>query len=356
MPNIAIRADGGIQTGMGHIIRCLALANELRNQGANVIFLSRYEEGIKKIALEGFEICRIDISGNLTPCGYDYGSPEELRLDAEIVSKALKKNRIDAIIIDTYNTTAEYFLKFQSLVKAVAYIDDTNRAIFPVDVLINGNIYAEYLKYKKYSEKGLLLLGLEYNLTRREFRDLPHKVTRNKAKEFLITSGGSDPFSICSRLVQMLANCEKMDEAIFHVVAGAGFVNLDLLLRLQENDKRIRIHHNVEKIWELMQEVDVAISSAGSTLYELCACGTPALSFIMADNQVYIAENMNKLGYIKTLGWHYQVCQEILQERVSEIMFDPGYRAELSEKMQKLVDAKGPERAAFKILKYLNSI
>ncbi|MCR5796546.1 MAG: hypothetical protein K6G63_01315 [Eubacterium sp.] len=35
-----------------------------------------------------------------------------------------------------------------------------------------------------------------------------------------------------------------------------------------------------------MQKCDIAISAAGSTLYELCACGVPTITYTTADNQI----------------------------------------------------------------------
>jgi len=54
--------------------------------------------------------------------------------------------------------------------------DDLNKFVYPVDVLINGNITAPALNYAKYSDDELMLLGLKYNLIRDEFKNLPERI------------------------------------------------------------------------------------------------------------------------------------------------------------------------------------
>jgi len=66
-------------------------------------------------------------------------------------------------------------LKLKPHVRKLCYIDDLNKFVYPVDVLINGNITAPALNYAKYSDDELMLLGLKYNLIRDEFKICPRE-------------------------------------------------------------------------------------------------------------------------------------------------------------------------------------
>ena len=44
-----IRADGNEKIGMGHIMRCLTVADALRKQGEEVLFLTADEKPVKFI-------------------------------------------------------------------------------------------------------------------------------------------------------------------------------------------------------------------------------------------------------------------------------------------------------------------
>ena len=58
----------------------------------------------------------------------------------------------------------------------------------------------------------------------------------------------------------------------------------------------------VEKVAELLLGCDLAISAAGTTLYELCAAGVPTLAFSMSDNQELFAKQMAAAGAVTYLG------------------------------------------------------
>lgn len=327
MRRIGIRADGGPIIGMGHIMRCLSLANEFRKYGYKVYFLSKLEEGIKKIREQGFEV--IYLKG-----------VKEVR---EVV-EAIKEYRIDILFIDSYNISEEYFLQIKPYVNKLGYIDDLNKFAYLVDILINGNITAEYMDYKKYSEDQLMLLGPKYNLTREEFRNLPERKINKQIKEIMITTGGSDPYNMSGKIVNMILTDEKFKRLKINVIVGQAFSNKEALREISKLNSNVILHQNVRKISDIMLRADIAISAGGSTLYELCACGTPTLAFIMAENQKSIVETLDNLGYIISLGIYNQVTRTSLIDRLNELYADFDLRVQLSKRMQSLIDAKGVER------------
>ena len=95
-----------------------------------------------------------------------------------------------------------------------------------------------------------------------------------------------------------------------------------------------------------MEKADLAISAGGTTLYELSAKGTPAISYAFADNQLRNAEQFAADGLIPYAGdvrvddvygniyLLYQKCK------------NPGIRKQYSEKMQKVIDGRGAARIA----------
>jgi spore coat polysaccharide biosynthesis predicted glycosyltransferase SpsG len=93
-----------------------------------------------------------------------------------------------------------------------------------------------------------------------------------------------------------------------------------------------------------MLRSDIAVSSGGSTLYELCACGTPTLAFILADNQEAIVREMNEQGYVISLGWLHQIKPEGLIDSLKALIENEILRRKLSNRGKNLVDARGSER------------
>ena len=93
-----------------------------------------------------------------------------------------------------------------------------------------------------------------------------------------------------------------------------------------------------------MKSADIAISAAGTTLYELCACGTPTISYVIADNQTDNAVWFDENNIIEFAG---DVRLDDIGHNLARIMpkyCDRAYRENLSVEMQELVDGRGAGR------------
>lgn len=344
MKIIAFRADGGQNIGMGHVMRCLSLAKEFRRNRHKVYFLSKLEKGIEKIEEENFEVIQLNDRKMENTNGFNYGNVDELDGEVEEIVKAIKKYKIELFFIDTYNITEEYFLKIKPHVRKLGYIDDLNKFVYPVDILINGNITAEYMEYKKYSEQQIMLLGPKYNLIRDEFRNLPERDIKEEVKEIMITTGGSDPYNMSIKIVNMILQDEELKHLTINIIVGNGFKNKEELKIISNKNENVILYENVKCMSKIMLKSDITISAGGSTLYELCTCGTPVLAFIMADNQEFIVKKMNELGYIKSIGWYKELNSKVLTLAVKSLVKDFDLRKKLSIRGRNLIDAKGVQR------------
>lgn len=360
MVKVCIRADGGKDVGLGHIMRCLSLAQTFRRNGDKVYFFSKLDEGIKKIRQENFEFVRL-VSAVQEADGYLYDNPTHLADEVSEMIALLQEYRIDVLVIDTYNVSREYFLALKPYVNRLAYVDDINKFPYPVDIVINGNITGKFLGYQKYDQEQGLFLGTEYNMIRDEFSNIPPRTIRRNVKEILITTGGGDPFKLTSKLLDILLKDEEYRHLRLNVLVGSGFTNCGNLGDLSKNCDNVFLYANsvlshilpdiiYSEVSPIMLRSDLAISAGGSTLYELAACGTPAMAIILADNQEGIVHKMDELGYVKSLGWYAQLSEELVLDNLGKIMGDVQRRREMSTKGQRLVDGKGTERIVRSIL------
>ncbi|OAM92876.1 UDP-2,4-diacetamido-2,4,6-trideoxy-beta-L-altropyranose hydrolase [Pelosinus fermentans] len=353
MVRIAIRADGGKGVGLGHIMRCLSLAKAFRKVGHLVYFLTKYNMGISLIEKEKFEVIRIP-SEEKEREGFFYGNSEQLVSEAQVILKLLHQYKIDILIIDSYNITNQYFLTLKSYVSCLVYIDDENKSTYPVDVVINGNITAAYLGYRKYNNNQVLLLGPQYNMIRDEFKNISPRGIRENVEEIMITTGGSDPYHMTEKLLNTFLNNDYFSKVRFNVLVGSGFTTSQDLIHLSQDHERVVLYSNAiadtpglmrySTISEMMLRSDIALSTGGSTLYEFAACGVPVVAFIVAENQRFLVEKMEHLGYIINLGWHNQICEEQIVDRTRRLMNDYAARAKMSSKCLELVDSLGTER------------
>lgn len=345
--NVGIRVDGSKNIGMGHIMRCISLARSFKDAGSNVFFISKYQQGIFAIEENGFNVKKLshdEQKEQESKEEFYYGNSLELEEESEEIIRLIEICKLDVLIIDSYNVTEKYFLKIKPYVKILVYIDDVNAFPYPVDVVINGNITGKYLDYKSYFKNQKFLLGPSYNLIRDEFKNISKRAVSKEVKKIMITTGGSDPFRTMELLIDIIRSDNSLDGIEIHGIIGVGFNNKEELKEKQRQYKNIVLHENVVKMSEIMLYCDIALSSCGSTLYELCACGTPVLGFVLADNQEFVAKKMDELGYIKFLGWYHQLKKENVNYTIKEIIHGFETREEMVKRQQGLVDGNGTKR------------
>lgn len=331
---IVIRADANSQIGMGHVMRCLSVAERLRRMGEQVCFLTADESAVDLLWDRGYEVRVLHT---------DYSRMEE----TQSLLEALTGLAPHAILIDSYFVTEKYLEELRRHVRT-AYVDDMYAFSYPVDLLINYNIYGTDLKYEQdpILQRTKLLLGSSYAPVREEFTDVAYRV-KEQAERVLITTGGSDTYNIAGQLLEEFFR--QGSELDFEVVSGAMNPHLSDLKRLAEQHRNLTVHSNVQNMAELMQKCDVAVSAGGSTMYELSAVGVPTLCFSFVDNQERLAESFGEKELAVYMGNYLADGRQLVRNICTETVrlaenFEE--RAGLSGRARGLVDGRGAERIA----------
>lgn len=345
-----IRTDANPIIATGHVMRCISIAKEINKLGEEVTFITadmQAEDIIKKNGLS--LICLNSKWDNL-----------EAELSQLII--IIKDNNIDKLLIDSYYVT-EYYLKELRKFTRIAYLDDLATFEYPVDMLINYNNYAMSLGYAKWASKigTKLILGSSYAPLRSEFRNITREKTVN-IKNILLTTGGSDSNHVAVKFLNYIIkeskkNTDRKQKNIseflrslqIHVIVGKFNSDKKLLQRMQNSNPNITLHIDVENISELMRTSDLAITAGGSTMYELCACGVPMITYTFADNQVFGVKGFDKLGIAKYCG-DLREGEEIIWKNIVETIIFHKLNLEehnkIANRMQSIVDGHGACRLA----------
>ncbi|AEE96751.1 UDP-2,4-diacetamido-2,4,6-trideoxy-beta-L-altropyranose hydrolase [Mahella australiensis] len=331
--NIAIRADGGYNIGMGHIMRCMALAQALRDKGCNVCFITRHDSSVEAVLK-----MRLGSGINVIPIE----SHDALNNELEQLSKIIHQYAIDALVVDHYGADQAYLIETKKMVDELLTIDDLNCFTFPSDIVINGNIYAPDMEYRSLYGNTKFLLGPQYLLMRQEFRNLPKRCVNDNVERILITMGGSDLMGLTAKILRALRGIGG-DIAI-DVVMGAASNDKDAVEMEVSRTSNVNLLYDVDDMAELMFKADLAISAAGSTLYELAACGVPAITLIQADNQVAGAEGMAKAGCAVNLGWGDRADLADMKHVIKMLTEDKIKRQCMADIGQSIVDGLGAMR------------
>ncbi len=348
---VLIRADANIAVGMGHVMRCLSIADAFSNLGHDVCFILADDEVSFLIQERGYE--RIVLHS-------DYQSMEsELQYWPSLEGA-------DYIIVDSYYVTASYLRSLREKTRCVGgklvYIDDVCQFPYPVDILVDYNVYAAPATYEELYrglEKPQFILGPAYAPLRSMFRGIPKRTQPESVHNILVSTGGSDELHLARSTIRYLLQ-SHLDERRYHFLLGAMNTDKEEIKQFSADKDYLVLHENVSDMKSLIVGMDLVVSAAGSTLYEICACGVPLITYSIADNQILGAESFERLGLGINVGDLRNpntidpelVISGKLDESAAEWLMKAGEklaedyikRIEMGSRMQSIVDGFGADR------------
>ncbi len=325
---IGIRVDSNGEIALGHVMRCLSIANRLNK---DVIFICS-ENSTKKI---------VEKKGYRVICLYNQYNQKENELSK--LCKIIIENNIEILLVDSYQITQEYFKILHEITKLV-YIDDMNMFHYDVDMIINYTYETSMESYKKWNYVNtIFLLGSEYIPLREQFRNKCAVI--DNVKEVFISTGGTDNYHIILDLVKKLV--EKRYRV--NIVVGKYYGDYEKLRELSDQSKLIYLYQNVNNVADIMLRCDIAISAGGTTLAELATLGIPTICFAIADNQLEGTKKYSENGLMVYAGdvreGRVRLIDKIIVE-FEELAKNKSQRLSMSKKMKNIFDGLGAERIA----------
>lgn len=335
--NLLIRTDANVSMGTGHVMRCLALAQACQDNGGRPIFAvgeatPAVEERLRN---EDLEIVRLSVCP---------GGPEDSSQTAELAGN----KGADWVVVDGYHFGAEY----QRIIKAAGLkllaVDDNGHAEhYHADVILNQNLHASQLLYSNREPDTRLLLGSRYAMLRREFkgwRAWKRKISP-EAHKVLVTLGGSDPRNVTQVVIDALRRLDSDDLRATVVVGGSTAPGIRSVLQeaVAQAGVNIQLVLNAMNMAELLAGTDLAVSGAGSTCWEICFMGVPAIILDVADNQRELARTLNQVGAAIHLQ-SGEISAEKLTGKIEFLIRSREARRDISQKARELVDGKGSDR------------
>ena len=342
---IGIRADANIKIAMGHIMRCLSIANQLKELGEDVVFFTSGDYAVDYIKSKGFE-CVI--------MPYEYKNKEEEIY--EFINILSDKN-ISMVLLDSYEVTEKYMTQLNKIIK-VAYIDDLNMFKYSADLIINYTYNTDMSLYNNWNYNladTKFLLGSKYIPLRREFSN-SIIMYNYEVKKIFITTGGADEYNMLLEILHELC-IPKWSKIEKLVIAGKFYEHIAELRALEKCEASVKVYHDISDMAGVMKKCDVAISAGGTTIAELCACGIPTVGFAVAQNQIYGLEAYSKDGIVKYSGDAREDRKQVIDNIVinlEELVGNYNEREQQGRLAHKLIDGNGALRIAIKILQIVD--
>lgn len=345
---IVFRTDSALQIGSGHVMRCLTLADELRQRGADILFVCREHTGnlISLIESKGYPVVRLPKAEiEFIPLPEDVAHAAWLGVswqqDAVETVNAIAGDKPDWIIIDHYAIDRRWEQMIRPHVGKIMMIDDLADRPHDCDLLLDQNLYqAMETRYVGLvPEPCHKLLGPKYALLRPEFA-AARKILRQRdgqIRRVLVFFGGVDPTNETEKALLALAGIGERKFAI-DVVVGVSNPNKEKIFEACLKMSSTTFHCQVNNMAELIANADLALAAGGSTMWERCFLKVPAIVCITADNQCATTEAVDHFGAIWNLGNYKQVTVKTIYESITTAIINPSVLIKMGESCGYLMD------------------
>ncbi len=312
-----IRCDASSAIGLGHVVRCLALADELQKRhNCQVCFAMQKEPlGIQLVEERNFLVHQMD----------SRYSGEEVWLKALIQSSSP-----DVLVIDVRTRLSRQAVEhIREIGVMIVTLDDSSDRRLAADLAFYPPVpQVEQLDWSEFS--GHCYVGWEWVILRPEFAEHRQKLLGAKeSSEFvdrlptlLVTMGGSDPAGLTLKAMQALETLSEPFRTM--VVLGKGFQQYAEVSEWMETSKRhFEILRNVFSMPTLMLQADIALASFGVTAYELAALGVPSLHLCLTEDHAISSLAFERAGMAKSLGFYSAINLSDLAHAVRHLLINP---------------------------------
>lgn len=341
MPRIAFFPNIRPGSGSGHITRCLALAQSLAAEQAEIIFIGRadYAPALSNMGFSGYDLIELQSQG-------------PIENDLTELGHALDSRRVlDWLVVDDYEVDEGWLRKARRFARRLAVIDDLANRFFDCDLLLNQNLGYETRYDTLLHPSTRQLIGPKFALLRGEFGQARRRGLRarqGEIKRVLIFLGGDDVHDNTGEVVKALASRVDFTTTVDIVVGRSYRYYQRLKTNVAAASFKADIHQDVsaKEMADLMLKADLAIGTAGSTSWERCCLGLPSILLVIAENQRRVAEELERFGCAVSLGWHEDVGVDLITGQVKALMTDQTYVRQMSTRCLGLVDGLGAERVS----------
>lgn len=350
-----VRVDSSLQIGVGHLMRCLTLADELRRVGLCVTFACRALPRNMNSLIEsrGFSFHALpgdDRRDRVDSILQDWGEDA-----AATVGILHHLKTVDWLIVDHYGLDRQWERRLRSHARRVMVIDDLANRKHECDLLLDQNFFHD--AETRYS--GLIpnstrtLFGPRFALLRSDFEMFRRQavVRGGSVRRILIFFGGTDSDNVTAKAIRAVKSIEKRDLE-FDVVVGGSNPHRVQIEEICREDARFHYHCQAENMAELMTKAGLALGAGGATTWERCYLGLPAITLATAANQISTNQDLAANGICWFLGRAQDVEAAQLGAFVAAVVNDPDALRTTSAKAMSITgeDETLPTRRVLKLM------
>lgn len=337
---VSCRVDASEKIGSGHVARCVALAQALRDRGSETTFLSRAltNQAETMIREQAFPIILTGATD-----GTDW------KEDAEATRAILPMT--DWLIVDHYDLDARWHSAVRDKEMRVLVIDDLANRPYACDVLIDpGRPESELSIYDHLVPPDCQIFGgPRYALLRHDFRELHDQMpgqVRTDPLNLLIFFGSVDGQGLTEIAIQSISDPLLSDRVTAHIVTTDANPRRQEIREVCDTLNNVVVHENVSNMADLLQMMDISLGSGGVALWERCCAGIPGIAVNITENQTPSLVMAEAAGAIKMLGLAEAKVGSLLTAELASLVDDPDRRSKMVASARTLVDGGGANRVS----------
>ena len=317
-----IRCDAAPEIGFGHVVRCLALADELRDSHACRVDFAMLQgpQGVAQVQAQGYGV-------------YQPSQGIKYLDEGAWLQDLISKCQHQVLILDVRTDLAtEAVQSMRESGVLVVTIDDPSDRRLHADLAFYPPVpQVERMDWSGFT--GQCYVGWDWVLLRPQFAEAARRARargsestagsqrHDKKLTILVTMGGSDPAGLTLMAIDAIEQL-RGDMRVM-LVLGPGFMHQAVLVkRLAVAEQNYEIHNNVSDIASIMIRADVAIASFGVTAFELATCKVPSIYLSLTADHEISASVFDSMEFGLSLGIWTGVSVDELAQALMVLIYD----------------------------------
>ena len=346
MPTVVFRVDANVKLGIGHLMRCLTLADKLNSNNIECIFILSFSstDFIYKIKERGHGVKILENESDINR--HDFDQCATLNFLKSLETKPVW------LVVDHYNIDIAWELSVRPYVLYVLVIDDLADRPHYCDAVVNSNLNIEIDSYKDLIPvECVKFFGPKYSLLSnqyRQYRDLKGTISPD-INSIAIFMGGGDHLNITEHMIDNFFyyfDYLKDKKIALHVVISGQHPNKLSIENKCKELSFITLHIDTSKMAQILSNVDLCIGAGGGAALERCCIGVPSIVVTFADNQIHGIDALTKNGAIIFGGDYRKPGWKQLFKNAALQIQDFKIRKAIASKSRQFVDGNGCDRVA----------
>lgn len=335
---VALRCDGGPTMGVGHVMRCVALGEELSARGHEVL-----------------------LWGDLGGIGWlheliaQHGYPvHAAATDPQDCARSAADLQLDAVVLDGYHLHPGIGHALAADSRRVLTLVDYGFGVAQyADVYVDQNLGAR--RHRDLPAGSIDLSGIDYALFRDSVRErrrsLPHQwpprhlhedATGPAVARVVAVFGGTDAYGAAPVVLPaLLAVGAPVDVTV--VATDEQHIAALRALPLGPGQS-LRIHPPHPDFGALVQDADLVLSASGTSVWELLCMGIPTAVVCVVDNQEEGYRQGLEHAAVTGLGHLGHFDSAVASAALAPLVTDASVRAAFAGRGEVLIDGRGRGR------------